>query len=98
MSGWCRDMYNISCRVKTQRINYQGAVKKNENTRRRNGASYTEVAGCRGRTTEPSKSPEWEMLAATVENFGQYNLSGTRSAYWRDYHGPQQAAKEKEPE
>ena len=58
----------------------------------------TKVAGCRGRTTEPSKSPECEMLAATVENFGQYNLSGTRSAYWRDYHGPQQAAKEKEPE
>ena len=58
----------------------------------------TEVAGCRVRTTEPSTSPECEMLAATIENFGQYNLSGTRSAYWWDYHGPQQAAKEKEPE
>jgi hypothetical protein len=56
----------------------------------------TEVAGCRGRTTEPRKSPECEMLAATVENFGQYNLSGTSLAYCRDVMVQQQAAKAKE--
>jgi hypothetical protein len=51
------------------------------------------------RTTEPSKSPEWEMLAATVENFGLITYQepdlptgGTT------YHGPQQAARKKEPE